>query len=318
MIIELTMKKFLILIRKILAPFVKIVKLQELTYQLKGQEASDYIKELLNSDRPVMISRFGSVELGCLVDYKNKYNINNVFKFIFHKIDTLGYGKSTRFTMSNNAGFFPVNSHNLTRFSKLMIKSMQFVDVLGSWIPQEILFEDELKNAIKVPLDNLEPYIHLNPWSEVLKGKNVLIIHPFEDSIKDQYKKRNDLFKDKRVLPDFKIDTLKAIQSIANNPCGFETWFEALEFMKKEIDNRDFEIAIIGCGAYGFLLAAYIKSIGKKAIHLGGATQMLFGIKSKSWEEQAQLKVYINKYWVNPKNSERPLNFENVENGRYW
>jgi len=93
MIIELTMKKFLILIRKILAPFVKIVKLQELTYQLKGQEASDYIKELLNSDRPVMISRFGSVELGCLVDYKNKYNINNVFKFIFHKIDTLGFVK---------------------------------------------------------------------------------------------------------------------------------------------------------------------------------------------------------------------------------
>lgn len=62
-----------------------------------------------------------------------------------------------------------------------------------------------------------------------------------------------------------------------------------------------------------------MKSIGKKAVHLGGATQMLFGIKSKAWEEQPQfLHRFINKYWVRPKENERPANFKKVENGRYW
>lgn len=49
--------------------------------------------------------------------------------------------------------------------------------------------------------------------------------------------------------------------------------------MKDEIDKRDYDIALIGCGAYGFPLAAHIKRSGKKAVHLGGALQLLFGIK---------------------------------------
>ena len=96
------------------------------------------------------------------------------------------------------------------------------------------------------------------------------------------------------------------------------TWFDALESMKREIDKRDFDIAIIGCGAYGFPLAAYVKSIGKKAVHLGGATQMLFGIKSKSWEDEPKFHYLINEYWVSPKETERPANYKLVEGGRYW
>ena len=46
-----------------------------------------------------------------------------------------------------------------------------------------------------------------------------------------------------------------------------------------------FDVAIIGCGAYGMPLAAMLKQAGKQAIHLGGATQLLFGIKGKRWEE---------------------------------
>ena len=60
----------------------------------------------------------------------------------------------------------------------------------------------------------------------------------------------------------------------------------------------DFDVAIIGCGAYGFPLAAKLKQAGKQAIHLAGATQLLFGIKGKRWEEyqfqkRFPLAVYI-------------------------
>jgi len=40
-----------------------------------------------------------------------------------------------------------------------------------------------------------------------------------------------------------------------------------------------FDIAIIGAGTYGLLLATYVKNPGQKSIHLGGAVQTLFGIK---------------------------------------
>ena len=42
---------------------------------------------------------------------------------------------------------------------------------------------------------------------------------------------------------------------------------------------KNFDIALIGCGAYGFPLAAFVKGIGKKAVHIGGPLQLFFGIK---------------------------------------
>lgn len=310
-------KKISLLFRYVFSPFTQM-EIKKLRYNLSGQEASDCIKELLNSDKPVMIARFGSVELQCVVDSIHKPTFRNCLRYITHKTDSLGYGKSTRYTMGNNAGFFPLTDSNLDQFSKLMINCMSLVDVLGAWQKNELTFVNELKNAVKVPLGDLEPYFHANPWSEMLKGKKVLIIHPFEESIREQYKKREWLFADKRVLPEFDLQIIKAVQSIAGNPTGFTSWFDALDFMKCEIDKCDFDIAIIGCGAYGFPLAAYVKSIGKKAVHLGGATQMLFGIKSKSWEDEPKFHYLINEYWVSPKETERPTNYKLVEGGRYW
>jgi len=311
-------RKICLLLRKSYGQFATVQPKPTLLYDKSGQSASDYIKDLLEGDKPVMIARFGSVELTCLVDYINKPTIRNCIRFITRVSDALGYAKSTRYTMGNNAGFFPVTTKNLNRFSELMLDTMPFVDVLGSWQTNELFFSKELFSAIKVPLGDLEPYFHKNPWSEVLKGKKVLIIHPFEDSILEQYAKRELLFKDDRVLPAFDLEVIKAVQSIANNSCGYDTWFDAFNFMKREIDSRDFDIAIIGCGAYGFPLAAYVKSIGKKAVHLGGATQMLFGIKSKSWEDEPKFHYLMNENWVKPKESERPSNYKLVEGGRYW
>ena len=43
----------------------------------------------------------------------------------------------------------------------------------------------------------------------------------------------------------------------------FDDWFQALWYMYEEISKIDYEIAIIGCGAYGFPLAGLIKKDGK-------------------------------------------------------
>ena len=133
----------------------------------------------------------------------------------------------------------------------------------------------------------------------------------------------------KDILPIFELKTIKAIQSVADNKVPYKDWFEALKWMEDEICKTDFDICILGCGAYGLPLAAYIKRLGKKAIHLGGGSQLLFGIKGKRWDNNnyhwknlPQLNTnyssLYNEYWVRPSQNEIPDSALKVEGACYW
>ena len=85
------------------------------------------------------------------------------------------------------------------------------------------------------------------------------------------------------------------------------------------MNNIDFDVAIIGCGAYGFPLAAHAKKLGKIGIHLGGVTQLLFGIKGSRWENwthYTELRKNNGKDWVYA--NEIPKDYKKIENGCYW
>ena len=146
----------------------------------------------------------------------------------------------------------------------------------------------------------------------------MLIIHPFEESIKSQYSKREILFADKNVLPQFELSTLKAVQSVAGVKTICGDWFEALDSMKEKMCKIDFDIAIIGCGAYGFNLAAHVRRSGKKVVHLGGAAQILFGIKGKKWDNHPVISRLYNECWRYPLPDEIPENYQKVEKGCCW
>jgi len=218
------------------------------------------------------------------------------------------------------SGFFPSNDTTIRKFSKMMIDDMKIMDILGSWRIEERFLDKFYPNAIRVKLKQLEPYLTDNPWSEVLKDKNILVIHPFNKTIEIQYNTNClNLFKNQNVLPVFKsLQTIKAVQTIAGQKSEFIDWFSALDYMKSEIEKKDFDIAIIGCGAYGLPLAAHVKRLGKKAIHLGGATQILFGIKGKRWVDDPNFKQIINSHFVYPSDIDKVSNSNKVENGCYW
>ena len=284
-------------------------------------ETQQKIYEMLLSPDPCMIARFGSVELRAVVDYMFPPTAKNALRFVKGEIPSWGYAPSTKRTMHINAGFFPATKPMLDRFGQLMQECMPLVDVLGSWRQEEAAVMQYMPQTIRVPLYALEPYYFDNPWTPALEGKKVLVIHPFEDTIRKQHEKGcyEHLFADKRLTPNYELQTLKAVQSIAGaKPDGFDDWFQALQWMKTEIDKRDFDIAIIGCGAYGFPLAAHVKQIGKKAVHLGGAAQYLFGIRSNASEKNKVLASLVNEKWVRPSKSETPKGIEKVENSRYW
>lgn len=219
--------------------------------------------------------------------------------------------------MVNNAGFFPANTESIEQFGNLMIESMKTCDCLASWRFEEAFFSKYLHSSSRIKLGCLGPHYDgiENIWFKTLLNKNVLVISPFAELIEQQYaNNRKKIWANPIILSDFKsLSTIKAVNSIGGN-CEFDSWFDALEHMKQQIDMIDFDIAILGCGAYGFPLAAYIKKLGKKAVHMGGSTQLIFGIKGKRWEGQS----FINEYWVSPRLEDRPIGFEKVEGGCYW
>lgn len=252
-----------------------------------------------------MVARFGAVEIKAMV-YK-------CFPLLSPLLRSYTYEH-----IGNNAGFFPVDEKNLKRYAELMCDSMQQLDILGSWRPEELLFRKQLKKCQRVRLGDLGPNFLRSSWSQALKGRKVLVIHPFAKTIKEQYERNRDkLFGEYSdfVLPELaSLQVIQAVQSIAGNDTGFATWFDALEYMEREIDKCDFDVALIGCGAYGFPLAAYCKKIGKQGFHIGGPLQLYFGIKGKRWDRYG----FYNEYWVTPDESEKPKNLERVENGCYW
>lgn len=277
---------------------------------LEGVECQDFISHAILSGRPFMAGRFGSVELRCMIEYEQ-------ISCGMRK----EYSDHTYVSMKRNAGFFPTKRECFEQFADRMISASRQVDLLGIWYNNlESYYVDQyLPDARLTRLGYLEPCYFENPWSRTLEGKRVLVIHPFIESIKKQYKKREYIFNNSMVLPEFELLCYKAIQTFDNIvPIDFQSWFEALEFMHEEIKKIDYDVAIVGCGAYGFPLAAMIKEDGKQAIHLGGATQIMFGIKGKRWDTHPLTSKLYNEYWIRPSDNEKITNIKNVENGCYW
>ncbi len=293
-------------------------------------KASELIYNLLASGKPCMIARYGAFELASVVNYLGVKNAqHSCLKYISGKSPQWWWNKRLMKFMQSNAGFFPSTEENLMRFGEMMIEDSKQLDILGSWLSdEETMITDFKLNLTKVTLLSLEPYWSKNPWSRVLEGKKVLVIHPFASLIEQQYKeKREVLFDDKQVLPKFDLKTIKAVQSLGGD-CDYSDWFEALDSMKKQMDATDYDIVLLGCGAYGFPLAAHAKRMGKQAVHLGGALQLLFGIRGRRWDnpnygiqefgKQNTYKTLFNSFWVYPSNSLVPSKATQVEGGCYW
>jgi hypothetical protein len=266
---------------------------------LSPTEGNILIAESLAEGLPFMISRFGDVEAELVYDY-----LNGGYQNILQRLTTA-------------AGIFPIEEETLDRYSQLFLESSEAIDILGVWFQkgEPEIIRHSCPKASLLPLAMLEPYFHDSPWSRTLGGKRVLVVHPFAKSIEEQYKKNREvIFRDQDILPRFELSTVKAVQSICGIKTEFETWFDAYDWMRYQIQEQEFDIAILGCGAYGLPLAAYIKSLGKQSIHLGGATQILFGIRGRRWDTIPFYQSLYNEYWVRPKPEEKPP----IPKDSYW
>lgn len=301
-----------------------------LNYINDPEVANKIIFDTLNNNEACMISRIGATEMAALLNYiAIKANNKNPFSFITCKTSEWWWRKSVTEQMAQWSGFFPSTKQMLNRFSELTLTDCKEIDILGSWLEGELKIAPYLMNSKKIMIHYIEPFFSEHPWTRYLQGKKVLVIHPFDSLIKSQYTQRKHLFKNPEILPDFDLKVIPAVQSLGGHCKDYPDWFAALDSMKEKINNTDFDICLIGCGAYGLPLAAHCKRIGKKAIHLGGVLQLMFGIRGKRWDlvgygVNGKYKLphdytYLyNDYWIRPTPQYTPKNSTEVEGSSYW
>lgn len=273
---------------------------------LSINEGNNRLMQMIETGKPFLAMRHGGNELSLVMDSMVKRNLK----------------QSTLDREMIYSGFFPPEKKYGYRFGELMIELSPLVDMAALYYStgEEFMLSEFSPKAQLVHNRAIEPWYTLdNPWSKALCGKRVLVISPFTNTIESQYKKRELLFPGSDILPDFNLHLLKSVQTIAGQKDDrFADWFEALDYMVNEALKDDFDIAIIGCGAYGFPLAAKLKAAGRQAIHLGGAVQILFGIKGKRWDNHSVISKLYNEHWVRPSTGDTPKNSNKVEGGCYW
>ncbi len=275
---------------------------------LSTEDGRAVMVRAIQEQKPFMAARFGTSEGAELYHYWRK------------KLRCLNTGdeEKIRQIMCSNAGFFPDDPDLLDRWSEEETNACADLDLLGcmDFLGEEWIYRTFCRSAQLMPAGGLASAS--KGWAWALEGKRVLVIHPFTDTIQSQYQfHRAEIYPGTNALPQFDLQCIKAVQTIADSvDTRFDTWFDALDYMADEAAKREFDIALIGCGAYGFQLASRIKRMGKVAIHMGGCLQTLFGIKGSRWDNK--YGSMYNDAWVYPSESETPAGFEKIENGCYW
>lgn len=279
--------------------------IEPLCPDLEEYQIYELIGSIIAGRQPFLASRLGYTESQCLTQRGGRSNPS----------------RATLERIHNFSGVFPPERSEFRRFGDEYLGALAEVDLLGliGTGPERQLVEAHSPKVRKCPLGALEPYLCSTPWSRHLSGLRVCVVHPFADSIAAQYASvRRELFPGTDVLPEFELDVIKPPQTIAGNTSGFASWSAALESLTADVLSRDFEVAILGCGAYGLPLGARLKRAGKIVIHMGGATQILFGVTGARWRENPVFQRLFNSAWKPPLESERPPGWETIENGCYW
>lgn len=287
---------------------------RHLPYTHTGDDAQRLIRERLDSDAPCMIGRIGCTEIRNMegVLHQNGTRMQKLKWFL--TLHQTGQSKKLQelWKIGEKAddAFFE-------RFTELMMHDLGELDVFAAWRWEETeIFKAPYPFDV-IALNDLEPFFSASPWTSALKGRKVLVVLPFAREVESQYARREKLFENPDVLPEFDLQTYVPFYLGVRD--DFERdWFGRLERMKQEISELDFEIALLAAGPYGFPLAAQIKRSGRKAVIAGGVLQLFFGIRGARWDGADAYRDLYNEYWIRPGENCRPDYFRKVDGGCYW
>ena len=281
-----------------------------------------FIYSQLISNKSLLMGRLGGIEANCIGLYLDrKQGYRKPIRVIAQKFMI----SRRRFQLMNNAGVYPNTNEMFDFFCEEHLLALESVDIFSVWAKPFSWVESlALKNrdAIFTTGDFSYPWFDSRDnesefgWGYGFEGKKILVVSPFAQSISLQIEKFDLIFPSKR-LPKISFEILQAPLSQGGLADGL-SYKDHLIRLKNEMSDKEFDIALISAGAYSLPLAAHAKSMGKTGIHGGGATQLFFGITGSRYDSYEQVKKYANQHWKRPDISERPKNWQTIEDGCYW
>ncbi len=175
----------------------------------------------------------------------------------------------------------------------------------------------------QIQLRDIEPYYtdEIRQWTRLLKGQRVCAVSPFYKSLPAGYRARDKIWTN-GLLPDFK--SFSVVRSYFAPLIGGAThswgcsWEEAVNRMEAEVLKTGARVVLIGCGGLGMILGARLKKKGLICVVMGGALQILFGIKGQRWAKHDVISRFFNNAWLEPQAEEIPPGFKLIEGGCYW
>jgi hypothetical protein len=287
-----------------------------------------YISDKLAVKAPFVIPRIAGIE--------NNVAIFTRIKKETGRPDFDPYFQQILPAMKNNAGILLTSPNSLLSYSDMYLKAFENCDVFTGWDVQGEVYphiaqsHDHLKSQLVAAnkvmlwafaLDAFHYVYDDTCWTKALRGKRILVISPFVDSIREKVGIREKLYDGVDLFPDCTFVFAKPPQTQAAERS--EDFLVELEKFKTELNNlRDqYDVALVSCGGYGNLVCNYIfESHRKSAIYVGGVLQMYFGVLGGRWfkERPDILRLFMNEHWSRPKESERPAGHGQIENGCYW
>jgi hypothetical protein len=278
------------------------------------------ICELLLGAKPFFVGRNGTIE------------VETVYSWAVHKLPYAPYVKEQ---LQRNAGVFPSTDSSINAWAAAYTKALSMLDTVaaGWYKPMEreehMLLKLLAPNAVQHPLRSLEPYYvgAGERWTQHLAGKKVAVVSSFTKTIQSQLERINQVWTgDKAGLIPADVDW-KFVQTgyapilalgRGGWPEGVNTWQLAVNSIVERVIASGAKIVLVGCGGLGMVIGGRLRELGVSVILLGGAIQVLFGIKGKRWATHGVISHFWNESWVWPAAEEVPKGAELVEGGCYW
>lgn len=277
------------------------------------------LQSALLSGRGSLIGRFGSTELTnvCLSLQK----------------DGGGPLEERAIILERYSGIFPATPETLNQWFTVYMASISQVNtIVAAWYtplarPEWTLLDTFCPMAHRVPLRALEAYYSAptHHWTRILAEQKVCVVSSFAETMKTQCTKAEEIWPQcPTLLPNAEWSFVRSFYPprIARGQCewpsGISSWDAAVTYLFNEVMKTGAQIVLLGCGALAMPLGARLKKEGKLCVVMGGAIQILFGIKGKRWENHEYISALFNDAWVYPDDSEIPGGAKYIEDGCYW
>ena len=276
------------------------------------------IRELMAGDKPFFIGRNGTIETEVLFFW-----LSNRQGPLF-----IDYPARLSQQIQQNAGVFPNTSQSIDKWCAAYMDALKVMDggAAGWYKPiyhlEQCVMDLAAPSVFRTPLRSLEPYYVAagERWTETLAGKRVAVVSSFADTMRTQI--------GRPIWPDGLLDISGVEWSfirtgyapiVARGQAEWPEcpdWDSAVTYVVEKAAGAD--VALIGCGALGMIIAGRLRRQGVSCIVLGGAIQVLFGIKGRRWAQHDVISGFWNDAWVSPAAHEVPGGAGAVEGGCYW